>query len=694
MCETESATGDECVISRFAHSAAASQQNGGGAKAGSMSALPPRKRLKTSVVSGDSYVANTGLATSPIPLGLSSSSSPFSTPASSAPPSPARVDPRTDQTPTATGAHSKEAPVRVPNIPTPAARRHEPTLASRGRSSPESESESSDDDTVLRMQRKRKSPLSSVTRNSTPPRRSTGTVLPRKGNATNENGQRKRSISPTNGTHQRTKRQRTEVPASSSEDEDDEESEDGIEQVYCICRRPYSAEVFMIACDECDEWYHGKCVDITERKAKKLDTYVCPSCLEGKQDPEAGASAHGRKRKRPMSSDPVSTTTIKKERERTPQVEKEPEGTHELEQEENEEEQEENEDDESSPPVSPTRPSRPMVRRSCANDGCNKDATASSKYCSIKCGIQVAKQKLANEKDAGVRGQRTPINGSGGHDGIKLERRHEVAGTPGHSTETLNGVHNGYTNGRGSPDLSSGLTISVSDSEDLKLLHSLESQRADVEAKLASLRDRGSKLVAAVNFSATLISNSDDSSATGREKRAQPAAAAVMDIMDCFSCGQPIPGRNFARHIEQCYAKKEGNVCSSTHKNDDLVADDGSTIAHCNYYDSRNGSYCTRLADSCPFHSAKKKKVMRNQLCGCPTSDFTSGYCERLKKDCPKHFNWENIRRLELAQELNRERTLLKSLGEEIELVKSRIRRRNLAADNQHRTIEENSEKK
>ncbi len=34
----------------------------------------------------------------------------------------------------------------------------------------------------------------------------------------------------------------------------------------------------MIACDVCDDWFHGKCVDITERKAKNLKTYVCPLC--------------------------------------------------------------------------------------------------------------------------------------------------------------------------------------------------------------------------------------------------------------------------------------------------------------------------------------------------------------------------------------------------------------------------------
>ena len=45
---------------------------------------------------------------------------------------------------------------------------------------------------------------------------------------------------------------------------------------YCICRRPY--EGFMIGCDECDEWYHGPCIGITQAQGDKMDKYVCVRC--------------------------------------------------------------------------------------------------------------------------------------------------------------------------------------------------------------------------------------------------------------------------------------------------------------------------------------------------------------------------------------------------------------------------------
>ncbi|KAL3833496.1 hypothetical protein ACJIZ3_008232 [Penstemon smallii] len=43
--------------------------------------------------------------------------------------------------------------------------------------------------------------------------------------------------------------------------------------LYCICRRPYDKRP-MIACDECDEWYHFDCVKISSTP----ETYICPAC--------------------------------------------------------------------------------------------------------------------------------------------------------------------------------------------------------------------------------------------------------------------------------------------------------------------------------------------------------------------------------------------------------------------------------
>ncbi|KAI9006930.1 PLU-1-like protein-domain-containing protein [Hyaloraphidium curvatum] len=48
------------------------------------------------------------------------------------------------------------------------------------------------------------------------------------------------------------------------------------EGLFCLCRT--ADEGFMIECDVCHEWYHGKCVRITQKDAKKHSSYVCPIC--------------------------------------------------------------------------------------------------------------------------------------------------------------------------------------------------------------------------------------------------------------------------------------------------------------------------------------------------------------------------------------------------------------------------------
>lgn len=62
--------------------------------------------------------------------------------------------------------------------------------------------------------------------------------------------------------------------AVANETEDDEDAE-----VFCICRKP-DDHTWMIACDgPCEDWFHGKCVDMNEKDGNLIDKYICESDL-------------------------------------------------------------------------------------------------------------------------------------------------------------------------------------------------------------------------------------------------------------------------------------------------------------------------------------------------------------------------------------------------------------------------------
>ena len=58
----------------------------------------------------------------------------------------------------------------------------------------------------------------------------------------------------------------------------EEEEEDDDNNFCASCHSRYKANTFWISCDECEKWYHGKCVNITPREAEHNEHYECPDC--------------------------------------------------------------------------------------------------------------------------------------------------------------------------------------------------------------------------------------------------------------------------------------------------------------------------------------------------------------------------------------------------------------------------------
>ena len=37
-------------------------------------------------------------------------------------------------------------------------------------------------------------------------------------------------------------------------------------ELFCVCRTPYDNDRFYLGCESCENWFHGKCVNITEEE--------------------------------------------------------------------------------------------------------------------------------------------------------------------------------------------------------------------------------------------------------------------------------------------------------------------------------------------------------------------------------------------------------------------------------------------
>ncbi|KAI3630530.1 hypothetical protein MIR68_011965 [Amoeboaphelidium protococcarum] len=94
--------------------------------------------------------------------------------------------------------------------------------------------------------------------------------------------------------------------------------------VYCICQQEDDGS-FMINCDKCSQWFHGRCVSITTDTVQITDSWNCPDCRAANNPSGIIRAVNsplqlGKKRK---SVDKLQAVKGKKRRQKTPASEKE-----------------------------------------------------------------------------------------------------------------------------------------------------------------------------------------------------------------------------------------------------------------------------------------------------------------------------------------------------------------------------------
>ena len=79
---------------------------------------------------------------------------------------------------------------------------------------------------------------------------------------------------------QKSSKQNSATPAQSSpppaeEEEADEDDSASDNELFCICRKP-DDHTWMIGCDGgCEDWFHGRCVNLQQKQESLIDKYIC-----------------------------------------------------------------------------------------------------------------------------------------------------------------------------------------------------------------------------------------------------------------------------------------------------------------------------------------------------------------------------------------------------------------------------------
>uniref|UniRef100_A0A8C1ECF0 CXXC-type zinc finger protein 1 n=1 Tax=Cyprinus carpio carpio TaxID=630221 RepID=A0A8C1ECF0_CYPCA len=119
----------------------------------------------------------------------------------------------------------------------------------------------------------------------------------------------------------------------------------------------------------------------------------------------------------------------------------------------------------------------------------------------------------------------------------------------------------------------------------------------------------------------------------------------------CVSCSHPINPKVALRHMERCYAKYESQTSFGSIFPTRI---EGATRLFCDVYNPQSKTYCKRLQVLCPEHS-RDPKVPADEVCGCPlvrnVFEPTGEYCRVSKRKCNKHYCWEKLRRAEVDLE-------------------------------------------
>lgn len=405
-------------------------------------------------------------------------------------------------------------------------------------------------------------------------------------------------------------------------------------------KRDVSVFVLCSGCDACEEWYHGDCINITEKEAKHIKHYYCQRCKEDDPSlstvfravpvPVAGITAEERKSKK---------LEMKKERQRDKEKVKEPK-----------------------------REKEKKIGKS--KDRCGDCSACMSPNCGECDGCRSGRKHRCEQRIClNVETKKGKLSAS------RAKRRRRSTSPEVFVNPELEGDRHCYgpncvfTARPQSKYCSDACGMNLATARIFRVLPqrlqewNLSECVAEVKNKLQLETIRSKQTLVQATITELDKRNNELDLLVERAKHCTLDPKALESTeedemsMYCITCGHEIHSRTAIRHMEKCFNKYESQASFGSVFKTRL---EGNSM-FCDFYNQASNTYCKRLKVLCPEH-CKDPKVNDSDVCGCPlvrnTFELTGEYCRAPKKNCFKHYVWEKIRRAEI--DLERVRQWLK----------------------------------
>ncbi|XP_059728337.1 CXXC-type zinc finger protein 1 isoform X4 [Haemorhous mexicanus] len=444
--------------------------------------------------------------------------------------------------------------------------------------------------------------------------------------------------------------------------------------VYCVCRKP-DINCFMIGCDNCNEWFHGDCINITERMAKAIREWYCRQCRE--KDPSLEIR-YRHKKWREKEHEGAKGQEL--EQGRAAKIKRSARMCGECE--------------------ACRRPEdcgqcdfcRDMkkfggpnkIRQKCRLRQCQLRARESYKYFPTSPWLSdaedapfldpVLRKRAVKVKHVKRREKKSDKKKEERYKRHRQRARHrERRGHP-ERADARDPAGLGQCLGPGCTrparppskycSEACGIKLAanriyeilpqriqqwqqspcVAEEHGKRLLERIRREQHQARLRLQEMERRFHELEGLIARAKGHPPREDEESTEGDSEDTD------LQIF-CVSCGHPINPKVALRHMERCYAKYESQTSFGSMYPTRI---EGATRLFCDVYNPQSKTYCKRLQVLCPEHS-RDPKVPADEVCGCPlvrdVFELTGDFCRVPKRKCHRHYCWEKLRRAEVDLE-------------------------------------------